>query len=83
MKIFKNLLFAAILSLCAVLSVAAQSDDDKKTPPKGKPPVVVVKPREPEKPKDDKSKDKDGDKKSKKPQSAISGAMQLVDIIFD
>jgi len=66
MKTLKQILFAAAVMICFSITASAQKDGDKKTPPKdGKPPVIVVEPKD-KKPKDEKPKD---DKK--KPQMFI------------
>ncbi len=80
-KIIKQLLFITLITIGASCAAFAQNKDDKKTPPKGIPPVVVVKQKEPEKPKDEKPKN-DG-VKPKKPQSEMPGALQVVGIMFN
>ena len=74
MRILKQMLFIAIFSACASLSVMAQDQGGKRVPPKddkGRPPVVVIKekddknkPRE-EKPRDD---DRRNDNRGRRPE---------------
>ncbi len=72
MKILRQILFIAIITICGSFAAFAQNRDDKqKTPPKGeKPPVVVVKEKG-EKPRDDKprNEDRNNDNKNRRPQS--------------
>ena len=66
MKILKQLLFAATVVFCFSIAASAQQTD--KTPvPKPSPPVIVVRPKGDEKPKEDKPKNNE----NKKPNSAI------------
>ncbi len=66
MKTLKHLIFALAVMICFSMTASAQKEGDKKPPPKeGKPPVIVVEPKD-KKPKDEKPKD---DKK--KPQAFI------------
>ena len=62
MKVLKQLLFAVAMTICISLSVSAQQkpDDKKNTPPKTNVPVIPLvpkeRPRENDRPKDDKKK---------------------------
>jgi hypothetical protein len=67
MKTLKQLLFAMVIVIGVSMTASAQEDKGRKTPPKeGKPPVIVVPPRNPDKPKEDKPKNDD---KRKKPEA--------------
>ncbi len=66
MKTLKHLLFALAVMICFSITASAQNEGDRKTPPKKDTPVVIVKDKDKDKPKDDKPKD---DKK--KPQEFI------------
>jgi hypothetical protein len=66
MKILKQLLFTFAAVFC--FSVAASAQKPDKTPvPRPSPPVIIVKPKGDEKPKEDKPKNDD----RKKPNTAI------------
>jgi hypothetical protein len=81
MKILRQTLFIAIITICASFAAFAQSnrDDRQKTPPKGeKPPVVVVKEKG-EKPKQDRPRDgnRNNDNRNKRPQSMNQNLFRL------
>jgi hypothetical protein len=61
MRIFKQLLFIAIITVCTSFAAYAQRQDDKRTPPKNeRPPRVVVKEKDDkDKPKEDRPRDND------------------------
>ncbi len=64
MKILKQLVFVVAMTFC--FAVAASAQQPTKTPvPKPSPPVIVVKPKGDEKPREEKPKNNDG----KKPQA--------------
>ena len=77
MKIFKQLIFVIALLVGFSVSVSAQKDG-KKTPPKNPPPVIYIKPKEGEKPKEDKPKD---EKKEKKPESYFLNSLVGIKIL--
>jgi hypothetical protein len=67
MKILKQLLFAAAFLLVGFSTMAsAQKDGDKNPPPKKDPPVIIVKDKDREKPKEEKPKEE-----KKKPQASV------------
>jgi hypothetical protein len=72
MKILRQTLFIAIITICASFAVFAQKErDEKRTPPKnegGKPPVVIVKDKDP-KPDRPRKEDRNNDNKNKRPES--------------
>ncbi len=61
MKNLKQILLAIALVAGISMTASAQNSDNKNRPPKEKPPVVPVVPKE--RPKDDKPKNNDKDKK--------------------
>lgn len=69
MNTLRRLLFLALIITGGSLATFAQKKDDK--PQKG-PPIIVVKPKEGEKPKGEKPKD------GKKPQGGTFGLLNLV-----
>ena len=67
MKILRHILFAAaILVGFSTMALAQKEGDKNNPPPKKDPPVVVVKDKDKDKPKDEKPKDN-----KKKPQALI------------
>lgn len=82
MKIIKQLLFIAIITICASFAALAQDRGDKqKRPPKDPPPVVVPQPKKGEKPKEDKPKNDEN--RPKKPQSMVFEVLQMTGIRFN
>ena len=66
MKTLKQLLFAMVIVIGVSMTASAQKEGDKKPPPKQDPPVIVVRPKNHDKPKEEKPKTED---KRKKPEA--------------